>query len=902
MKRYIILVFALLLTCSELFAGNPPETSDDNTRELMRYAGNIHQFNSIYPQEKVYLQFDNTSYYPGETIWFKAFVVNASTLKRTESKVLYVDLLSPGGVLLKQQKLMIVAGQADGSFTLMEAATAQARELRGVTNYPSGFYEIRAYTNYMQNFGSDTFFSRVLAVFDKPKQEGHYYDEQPKITIKASNISPVRPEMSKQKKVNVSFYPEGGHIIIGQPCRVAFKVTDDNGMGISATGSLGDDITFSTVHDGMGSFVFTPKSRNNRVNITVDGRRNSYSLPDAEQSGCTVQATQQKDGNIRFTIYSSANIIDSELGMTLTCRGELVDFTSKVISSNETDHVFDLSSTPEGIIRFTLFNKTGDILATRSFYNERADASIPTISVTSGIRSYAPFEKVTLDFQLTDGKGNPFRDRFCLSVRDSRSPVSMNDDDLRTNFLLSSDLKGFIEKPQYYFNPENQDRKSHLDLLCMIQGWERYDWKTMAGINRFQETFRLEDKGLSLNGWILKSNGHKPQPDIEVNAALVPEDKTLTEIYKYNTDSTGYFGFDIGVPFYDKARFSINATPHRRRVRESAIIIVFDRSKAPIIRPYHPGETLFVNKVAHKSATQDSDSTSNYESYDLISVDKGIILPDVDIEERRKYIDYYTFQALDVIKDVEKELDKGNFSTDLFGYIQEQGFNVEIGFDPDSISSIMKRKEGPRRFDYKLLINGRYAYVYAHTESLCRDLEKDARMMGDDLDNRDDPSILASSIDTRDIKSIMIYDLPMSQSEAWDLSPLYKENQLSTYWDHMNDIDDKRLSKIVYMVDILLKNNNELSPKSEQYDRSKRYTTVDGYSRPYSFYSPEYPNGPIPGDVDYRRTLYWNPNVITDDDGKAQVEFYNNSITTRFDISAAGITASGIPYVLNQNW
>ena len=903
MNRLVHIVSALILICAELYAGIPTETPDDNTRELMRFAGNIHQFNSIYPQEKVYLQFDNTSYYPGETIWFKAFVVNASTLKRSESKVLYVDLLSPDGVLLKQQKLMIVAGQADGSFPLIETSTAQARELRGVTSYPSGFYEIRAYTNYMQNFGNETFFSRVLAVFDKPKQEGHYYDEQPKITLKYSNTSPIRPETPKQKKVNLSFYPEGGHIIIGQPCRVAFKVTGDNGLGISATGSLGNDITFSTLHDGMGSFVFTPRSKHSSVNITVDGHQSSYNLPDAEQSGCTVQATLQEDEKIRFTIYSSADIINQELGMTLTCRGELVDFTAKVISGNETDHIFDLASTPEGVIRFTLFNKTGYILATRSFYHERSDATIPSINVTASKRSYAPFEKITLDFQLTDGTNIPFRDRFCLSVRDSRSPVSICNDDLRTNLLLSSDLKGFIEKPDYYFNSANQDRKSNLDLLCMIQGWERYDWQTMTGIDKFQETFRLEDKGLSLNGWILKSTGRKPQPNVEVDAALIPEDKRLTETYRYDTDSTGYFGFDIGVPFYDKARFSINATPHGRRLRKSAIIIVFDRSKAPIIRPYQPGETQFVNKVI-TSMPQDMDST--YESYDLISVDKGIILPDVDIEEKRKYIDYYTFQALDVVKDVEKELDKGNFSTDLFGYLTEHGFNVEIGFDPDSLSAMMKRmereKKGPIRFDFKLLLNGRYAYTYVHTESLFRDLEKESRIMGDDNDNRDDPSILASTIDTRDIKSIMVYDLPMSQSEAWDLSPLYTKGSLTSYWDHMRNVDDAALSKIVYMVDVLLKNTNEISPKNEQYDRSKRYTTVDGYSRPYSFYSPEYPNGPIPGDVDYRRTIYWNPNIITDEDGKAQVEFYNNSITEHFDISAAGITASGIPYILNQTW
>ena len=103
-------------------------------------------------------------------------------------------------------------------------------------------------------------------------------------------------------------------------------------------------------------------------------------------------------------------------------------------------------------------------------------------------------------------------------------------------------------------------------------------------------------------------------------------------------------------------------------------------------------------------------------------------------------------------------------------------------------------------------------------------------------------------------------------------------------------------------VDVQIKEPGEISKRSELFNINKRVTTVDGYSRPFAFYSPQYPDGPIPGDVDYRRTLYWNPNVVTDSEGNAQVEFYNNSITNHFNISAAGITASGVPYILNENW
>ena len=907
MNRLICLVTTFLVLLSPRVSADTP-AADDPASRLMRYAGNIYQFNSIYPQEKVYIQFDNTSYYNGETIWFKAFVVNAATLKQSQSKVLYVDLLSPDGVLLKQQKLPIIGGQADGAFQLTDdAATAQSINLRGILDYPSGFYEIRAYTKYMQNFGQDAIFSRVMAVFDKPKREGRFYDEKPTITIKDQvDIMPVRPETPKQKKVNVSFYPEGGHIIIGQPCRVAFKVTDNNGLGMDATGSMGNNITFTTQHNGMGSFTFTPQSRNNSVSITANGHSHSFSIQDAEETGCTVQAAMLEEDKIEFKIFSSADIINEELGMTLTCRGQLVDFAQAVINESETLQTFDMSYYPEGVIRFTLFNKDGNILATRSFYHERSDVKSPSISVSSVKTSYAPFEKVTLDFMLTNSKGEPYRNRFCLSVRDTRSPASNYQDDLRTNLLLASDLKGFIEGPDYYFNTSNQERQTHLDLLCMVQGWERYDWRIMAGVDSFEEKFRIEDQGLTINGWVLNGNRREPLSNVEVNATIIPGDKKLTESYTYTTQENGYFGFDIGVAFYNKARFTIMAAPLERKMRKGAVSIMFDRAVTPTIRPYLPGETAFMTKEIKSVPMPESAPAADDSLHKVINENIGIILPDVVIDEDRKFVDYFTFQAYDVVKDVEKERDKGNYSTDLLGYLTELGYNVQIGYMADSLPEINRR--GATQFDNKLLINGKYAYIYAHTENAFVDLEIESREMG----GFDDPSIVGALIDTRSIKSIMVYNHPMIQTDAWALAPLYLSQCTHVFKilpppfpvesDSFYEACLQLQKREVYMIDVLLKNPTSVTSKQEELDRSRRYTTVDGFSAPYSFYSPEYPNGPIPGDVDSRRTLYWDPNVITDTEGKAQVEFYNNSNTSHFNISAAGISAAGLPFTLNEDW
>ena len=104
------------------------------------------------------------------------------------------------------------------------------------------------------------------------------------------------------------------------------------------------------------------------------------------------------------------------------------------------------------------------------------------------------------------------------------------------------------------------------------------------------------------------------------------------------------------------------------------------------------------------------------------------------------------------------------------------------------------------------------------------------------------------------------------------------------------------------LIDVQYKEDGQRLFEWEKTNLSSRVTKVKGFSRPVQFYSPQYPDGPIPGEIDSRRTLYWNPNVVTDYDGNARVEFYNNSFTKRFTISGAGITTSGEPYVLRQNW
>ena len=859
--------FALSLTA--LFLTSVPclaqPTSVDS---LMRFAGNIHQFNSIFPQEKVYLQFDNTSYYTGETIWFKAFVVSATTLGRPQSKVLYVDLVSPDGSLIQQQKLKIIGGQADGQFTLLDGATAQAREKRGVIEYPSGFYEVRAYTRFMLNFTEEAIFSRVFAIYDKPRKEGGYYTENPTITLRKSETQITRPETEKLRDINCSFYPEGGHLIVGKPCRVAFKVTDETGFGVDATGVMEDTgLSFSTVHDGMGWFTFTPQDRRNQVRITVGKDSKSFTLPKAEQAGCALSVSPYGADSLIFRIDLTSGLAGIPLGMTMSFRGELVKFVTFETGTAPTEKVVEMTGIPEGVIRINIFDKEGNIYASRSVYHHSSFFKAPELEVQSDRQVFAPFDKVELKFSLHDGNGVPFRDRFCLSVRDARGQENAFADDLRTSLLLSSDLKGLIENPAWYFDSDDPERETALDLLMLVQGWERYDWLTMTGQKEFHERHRLE-KSLTLNGWVLNSSGNKPMEGIEVLAALMPQDKRLSETYTYTTDSSGYFGFDIGAEFYDKARFTIDAHTTKKHLIGPSARIQFDRSLTPSIRAYKPQELVFNStQSASKDKGKDEKQSADEDLPMVINKDLGMLLPDVDIEEERMYIDYFTFKALDVVKDVEIDLDKGDYSTDLLGYLLDKGYSVLIN-DSGGID----------------MINGFSPFIYVHDT-------KKYQYQG----IFENPAM----IDSKDIKSIIIFDSPMYLGNILTQCPLYLEHLNKTGGTLYGDtLTRTRL----LLVDVLVKEGRELSTRDEIYNINKRITTVDGYSRPYEFYAPEYPDGPIIGDVDYRRTIYWNPNVITDSIGQAKVEFYNNSITTHFNVSAAGLTSSGIPYTLETGF
>ena len=892
----------------------------DYAGQLKRFVDNIEQFNNLFPQEKVYLEFDNTAYFQGENIWFKAFVTNATTLERAPSGVLYVDFLAPTGQLILQQKLKIVAGQADGAIALIDAGTQQSREKKGVTVYPSGFYEIRAYTQNMLDFSPEAIFSRVIPVYTQPRFVGDYNRSHVENNQDNPLVEKLRGQSKEQKgqdkDVNVTFYPEGGSLVKGLPCRVAFKATGSDAFGLEGKLVIpGGWDTVRTVHDGMGSIIITPVDYM-AANFYPSGSDDKYvlNLPYAESSGYSMISDMLSDSHLEVNVWRTPDRIGEQTALAVTCRGSVIYFEEiKDVENSQLN--IDCSDWPVGVCRITLFNSEGRILSSRSIFHNNPEYNSPMITARTDSMSRQSCDKEVVEFKLTDESGHPLRDRFCLSVRDATDYGNGLNENLITNLLLSSDLRGYIHDPAWYLESDDELHREALNLLTLVQGWERYEWQTMTGLEEFQEKHRIEE-GLTMNGWILSYFKRQPVSDISIYAALTPDDdKTMFESYDYQTDSTGYFGFDLS-DFYGRGNFTIHLMSRKQTgnyKHEKSKRIRFERADRPNPRPYLKQET----DLSH--------NTPQIEYYEFDFSDAGLteeqrknlgtIIGEVDIEEKGekiRFIDYDTFTTFEVEEDAELELDQGEYTTDLRGYFLERGIRFakeeddyefvfdEMDFDGYSVSGFNStndfrgngngngnegwndgQNKGGNSKSNSTLGNIK-PYFYVHNNE---------KYLG--------PAAL--SLDMADVKSIIFYDTPKRVYDFMDLIPLeveFHNKRIHTMWFWWVLIDWDRY----YLVDVQIKNDRELLFNWEKWNLGSRKTTVKGFTKPVQFYSPEYPDGPIEGNIDSRRTLYWNPNVITDEEGRARVEFYNNSFTRKFTINAAGITADGVPYVLKQNW
>src|ERR1035437_2383418 len=455
------------------------QNNDSIIGKLTQYVSIVDQFSKNLSQEKVYLHFDNSTYYQGDDIWFNCYLVTSGQHQASPlSKTLYVELLNPGGEVIDKQILKVENGRCHGNFTLNKLP------------FYSGFYEVRAYTKYMLNFGEEVIFSRTFAVYDKPTKPGDYSEKS--LMKYGQGLYPIlRPKPVKEKKVTLKFFPEGGNLIKGVPSRVAFEATDAYGNPIEVSGAVVNEnqetlVRFTTVHDGRGVFSFTPSDKTQpgdkapKITVTYQNKPYQFDLPAVLPKGIVLKVDNlSSSDSIGISLQSNSETPRGIFGLVLMSGSALQKYL--IIDTwvgKPIDFKINKQNLPAGVSRIILFNSQGRIVGDRLLFIHRSEKL--SIKERANKESYNPYEQVNMQFAITEKDTIPVETTFSVSIKDGQNDVKP-DQDIQSNLLLMSEIKGYVHNPDYYFESTESIHQRALDLLLMVQGWHRYSWAWVDG-------------------------------------------------------------------------------------------------------------------------------------------------------------------------------------------------------------------------------------------------------------------------------------------------------------------------------------------------------------------------------------------------------------------------------------
>ncbi len=949
--------------------------ADDTDSALLARQAAFDSFAAEHRQERVYLHFDNTSYYKGERMWYKAYVVDGDDFRATPlSRILYVELLNPMGYPVETQKLVIKNGQADGAFLLADTINA-------------GFYEVRAYTAWMLNFttgdhhgwqrltrrdarqrygerlqryleGNAGVFSRVFPVYEAVDSGRYALKRMPRLPKATASLA--EPE---RERLVMDFYPEGGNLVEGVPTRIAFQARSSEGRTLNVAGALmrrGDSIGyFKTEYAGRGVFAVTADETLGeeltdrlKLRLTYRGRDYTFDLPGARRRGYVLNVFQT-DSAVRATVARNDRTEGMRLGLSVTCRG-------RTAYSGVIDLRGDLSATVAigkemlrtGVNIVTLYTAEGKVVAQRMVFvnNHDIGAYRLTASVAAADGdSLRPYGRVAVDCRVTDSRGNAVADSltFAMAVTDGDTrDGTYADGNVLTYLLLSSEIKGFVPHPAYYFETDDVEHRAALDVLLMVQGWTRYDFERMMSGREFRPMPEAE-RTLVFRGRVLddrNSNDRslwrpaKREAWVYSEIGIGPDSIFSGE--QCTTD--GVFTFYVP-PFFGSGRMSIvlNNRPvtdmgdrgdiaghnysYRRNYRPSYLLgrhVEPLNAYSPLPKNYDYYETSALSEpwdenLFSRAYMAMPVRNGRFVYYDPIT--GSYLVNEITKKARRNWSDFREVVPACVM-DVDGLM---TWLSNIYGDVSTFRWNprLSLGFasyvpqdyQADRFFNEIATYENTTAGRHEVMHFGKYTYgSYAARNAFdlpnYTGLRELLYIFGLDGMNR-------TFVNADSVGGSPKYRGAIGLSDALpagvDFFP-HDENfrQLRLY----ADIDNR---KLIYRAGRYREHVYTYNPKDDtgndhpltsifNFITDKRYTDgstlpefmgyridFQGINRPVEFYCPDYSRMPLPEQTDYRRTVYWNPNVTTDASGHARVSFCNNGFSHRLAVSAEGLTPGG---------
>jgi TonB-dependent Receptor Plug Domain len=546
--------------------------------------------------EKAYLHLDRPYpyYVAGDAIYFKAYVVKGERHELTNiSGMLHVDLINKNDAVIQTEMVQLSNGVGWGDVSLPDTLK-------------KGSYRLRAYTEWMRNEKEPNFFEQYISISS------------------VNNVDRITEATKQGVQPVIQFFPEGGNLVTDIRSKVAFKAVGADGLGANVKGVVVDDANkeiakINSTHLGMGVFDFLPEEgKKYKAKVTfANGSQSTVDLPAIESKGITLSVNTDDQAKVSIEIkanraYYKENL-NKQLNLLIYWAGAIRTINTKL--DNEVLGL-DLPSTTfrTGILQVSLLSQTGEPLNERMVFIQNPD--LLNVSLNTNKPSFAKREGVQLSMNAKNKDGNPVTGSFSISVVDeSKILVDENAENTMLSYLLlTSDLKGYVEKPNYYFANVTKETRANLDALMLTQGYRRFVWKQLLNDNSNTAATYSPEQHLDIAGTIATKTG-APLPDIKV--ILLPIG--LTE----KTDAQGHFRF-AKVDFQSGTNFILK-TPSASG-KNSAVLTLDKPALEAIVNPANPVESKYNANADILTSFQNNQRpgviTASNESNTLLKNDK----------------------------------------------------------------------------------------------------------------------------------------------------------------------------------------------------------------------------------------------------------------------------------------
>ena len=761
------------------------------------------------PTEKISIHFDKSAYISGETIWFKAYLHDGH-LPSSNSYNFFIELIGPKGEAIEKKRLPVSGATAVGNFDLSDSLE-------------TGEYTLIAFTPLLLTAGQDYFYEKKITIYNRQN---------------AKNITSKKEE----ERLVIQFFPEGGNMVRGVAGTIAFKATNQWGIPVDVTGVIkledGTKVSdFTSFHDGMGKFTLRP-SVGTKYKAYVDFKNKTYttSLDEALASGVVIKIEDEPTGKM-FTLARSARDADKYDTLTLLAQmNQQVVFKQTIFLTTETSvrgHI-NTETLPSGILGFTVFDNMGLPLIERlSFVNNQEYVS----------KGDLVLNKVNLGNRGENNIDVSFKDSlqrsFSVSVIDIENWNAEEQRNIYSDIFLSSELRGYIYRPSWYFRGKSDSVTRAFDLLMLTHGWRRFSWTKVLNQTANASKPINEPSFLLLSGTVIEAGTNKPANGGTLNLVLRSAD-SIPQFLSLGVAENGKFLMDSLI-FFDSA--SVMLMYKNKKGKDQNVSIAFDMDSLSA------RTDTFSMKISPSSEMIPELPITNTDFLHSANKDdkKYKLLTEVIVNARKGT----------PTQDIEEKYVRGQFETsskktvDLVNHPHSDPTQSVVDYIRNNFSPIRIVTRGgkrifidPRKFS---LGNARYWEINTY------------------MDNNPSSIDQLQVIPVRDVALIKFYNTGFYGGETG--SPAG--------------------ALIVYT-----KSSDEY--KLKDYRKNIGTVSITGYSVTRDFYQPEYDSTQIRKLLDNRITLYWNPFGFTDGQSpKASLRFNANDIGKKYKITVQGLDGRG---------